>query len=327
MASDYILFIHGVATRYQNITPSYADKLLALIKQHIQQPPHSIEPIIIYWGDIMDQRERELCREYQASAIWDKLWFKQIREMDLIRFAGDSMLYLSRYSGGKVVDRIAQATAKLKNAASEDSLHVVSHSLGAVIFLDLLFGTRWDELGISGHGSAMAIRDTIYGVSGNSPNPKQGICLRSVSTMGAPIGIFSMLDVERDSAEQSTHDITPRLQQLLEYLQQELKGKRLPWRNFVHPGDPIAGTLEGVLPKLVEESEKYVDVHDVLVPVDVAEESLPDALLTVLAEPLRQSVLAFIQSGVAHQSYWQSEKVAQVIVQLIQQARPQEMGA
>lgn len=140
--------------------------------------------------------------------------------------------------------------------------------------------------------------------------------------MGAPVGIFSLLDVKHDSAEQSTHDITPRLQQLLDYLQQELKGNQLPWRNFVHPGDPIAGTLEGVLPKLVEGSKKYVDVQDVLVPVDLSEESLLEGLLTALAEPFRQSVLAFIQSSVAHQSYWHSEKVAQVIAQLMQQVRP-----
>jgi len=322
MATNYVLFIHGVDTRYQNITPSYADKLFALIKENIRQSSLSIEPIMIYWGDVMDQRENELRLEYQASALWDKLWFKQIREMDLIRFTGDFVLYLSRYSGGKVVDRIAQATAKLKNASSGDSLHLVGHSLGAVIFLDLLLSPRWDEPGVSGHDSAMAIRDMIYGVSGNSPDPKQGVCLRSVSTMGAPVGIFSLLDVKHDSAEQSTHDITPRLQQLLDYLQQELKGNQLPWRNFVHPGDPIASTLEGVLPKLVEGSKKYVDVQDVLVPVDLSEESLLEGLLTALAEPFRQSVLAFIQSSVAHQSYWHSEKVAQVIAQLMQQVRP-----
>ncbi|MBV9688300.1 MAG: hypothetical protein JO202_01180 [Ktedonobacteraceae bacterium] len=185
----------------------------------------------------MDQRENELRREYQASAIWDKLWFKQIREMDLIRFTGDFALYLSRQAGGQVVDRIVQATAKLKNAASEDSLHLVGHSLGAVIFLDLLLSLRWDEPGVSGHDSAMAMRDTIYG------------------------------------------------------------------------------------------SKKYVDVHDVLVPVDLSKESLPEGLLSGLAELFRQSVLAFIQSGVAHQSYWHSEKVAQMIAQLIQQARPQGMSA
>lgn len=330
MATDYVLFIHGVNTRREGTQPTYADNLIDLIKQTTP-----IEPLVVYWGNVNDQEEKKLRVGYQASSIWNKLWFRDIREQQLVRFAGDTALYLSRYIGANVAAIVAEQVAKLKDCTAKDRLHFVTHSLGTIILFDLLFSSRWDQKGTSGRDSVMDIRDTIYGVTGNVPNPEQGIHLGSITTMGSPIGIFSLMDVNPPAVDAqsdpskatSTHDITPSLVQMLKYLHQELGESKLPWRNFVHPGDPIASPLEGILPDMVDVNRTYINLQDILVPPDLAEdlrESMPkgilDLTLDLTAEALRQTAFAILDGGHAHGSYWQSPRVAEGITQLIQQS-------
>src|SRR5438876_1187313 len=38
----------------------------------------------------------------------------------------------------------------------------------------------------------------------------------------------------------------------------------MPWRNFVHPGDPFGSTLEGILPGMVDENKTYIDLKYIL---------------------------------------------------------------
>jgi hypothetical protein len=327
MATDFMLFIHGVNTRSEGTQPTYANTLINLIKQTTP-----IAPLVVYWGNVNDQEEEQLRKGYQASGIWDKLWFRDLREQQLVRFAGDAALYLSRAIGAKVAALVAEQIAKLKACTAVDRLHLVTHSLGTIILFDLLFSARWDREETSGHDCVMDIRDAIYGVTGNVPDPKQGIRLGSITTMGSPIGIFSLMredppavDAKSDPGEAtSMDDITPRLRKLLEYLHQELRGSKLPWRNFVHPGDPIASPLEGILPHMIDEDMRYIDIQDSLVPADLAEvfkEPGPKALLDLVAEPFMQTAFAILDGGNAHSSYWQSPRVAECITQLIQPSR------
>ncbi len=333
MANNYVLFIHGVNTRSQRTQPDYADNLIKLIDPQATL----IRPLIVYWGDLNNTEEDKLREGYQASSIWDKLWFKDIRLQRLVRFAGDAALYLSRYIGAKVADKVAEQVAKLKDSPAEDRLHIVAHSLGAIILFDILFSSRWDQEGINGHDSVIKIRDAIYGVAGKEDNLKQGIRLGSITTMGAPIGLFSLTDVAPPAADAqsdprsatSTHDITPSLVQLLTNLHQELGGSTLPWRNFVHPGDPIGSTLEGILPGMVDENKTYIDLKDVLAPADLAKdfkdikESFPkrvlDLILDLEARALSQTAFAILDGGHAHSSYWESSQVAEAIIKLIKQ--------
>ena len=143
--------------------------------------------------------------------------------------------------------------------------------------------------------------------------------------MGAPIGLFSLTDVAPPAADAqsdprnatSSHDITPSLLQLLTNLHQELGGSKLPWRNFVHPGDPIGSTLEGILPGMVDENKTYIDLKDILVPADLAEdfkdikESFPGGILDLvldlearaLSQPLSPSWMELMRTaatGKAH---------------------------
>lgn len=320
MHTDFVLFIHGVNTRES----TYATNLINLINGITP-----IQPLVVFWGKEADEKEEELLHGYQASAIWDKLWFRDLREELLLRSAGDVSLYLSRYMGAKVATDIAEKVTQIKNYTAQDRLHLVAHSLGTVILFDLLFSSRWDDKGTRGHESVMAIRNAIYGLE---PHPEQGIRLGSITTMGSPIGVFSLMDVDQPTVDvqsdpskaTSTHDITPSLAKLLATLHQELGGRKLPWLNFVHPGDPIASPLEGILPHLVDKKKTYIAIQDRLIPTNMAEvlkEGIPEALLDPIALPFRQTAIAILDSGHAHHSYWQSPCVAEGISLSIQQAQ------
>ncbi len=319
MPTDYVLFNHGVNTREERPQPTYADPLFELIQRYYHQAPaRTLKKIALYWGNVNEEEEQKLLQTYQSSSIWEQLWFIQFRQKQLMQFVGDGALYISRYCGSKVADALKeQGIAGLQGYdPEEDRLHIVTHSMGTVILFDILFSARWDPDYAPGHASVEVIRSGLFGVS---PNSTQGIRLGSISTMGSPIGFFSLLDVNRSMEDAKdargniigTHDITPRLEKFLQSLHQEL-GRKLPWYNFAHPGDPIAYPLEKLLPQLVDANNQYLDVHDIL--------THPVSLTDFLSEPFSQTIFALLHGGEAHNSYWQNDLVAQKIAQAIESA-------
>jgi len=317
MPTDYILFNHGVSTRSLRPEPTYADALFDLIQsQYHPTSERTLKKVVLYWGDVNNVEEQRLLAAYRASAIWEKMWFKSIRETHIMQFVGDGALYLSRYVGAKIAHVLAdQAQAGLQGYnPKEDRLHLITHSMGTIILFDMLFSTRWDSAHVPGHNGVNAIRNLFFGIG---PDAATGISLGSISTLGSPIGFFSLMDVDQ-SAENttdsngnvlSTHDITPRLEQMLVNLRGE-SGRKLPWYNFVHPGDPVAYPLERLLPQLVDRNNQYIDIQDVL----VAATHLTDRL----TEPMRQSSLALLHGITAHCEYMESVDVAEKIVQAIE---------
>ncbi len=313
---EYILFIHGVNTREQREQPAYASDLISRINNHID-PSQTIKSVPLYWGNVNTDAENQLLATFKASPLWNQMWFREFREKQLLQFAGDAALYISRYIGAKVISQMKQqAVEGLKDYQPNDRLHLVTHSWGTVILFDLLFASRWDSQDVPGHDDVMAIRDVIYGISGADSNPRKGIQLASINTMGSPIAIFSLTDVnpgkndpESTPSTSSSHDITPKLQQLLENLQQVRQGKKLPWRNFIHPGDPIAYPLSELMSSLVDGDKKYLDLQDII--------THEPGLTNLLTKQISQTALALLHGGDAHGSYWQSEEVAKEIVETI----------
>jgi len=315
MNTDYILFLHGVSTRDEGFQPSYADQLISLINKRLDHS-RNIKPIVIYWGNVGAEADRKLLETIQKSPDCEKLWFQNFRFKPLLRFVGDGALYISRHKGAAVVKTIInQALQGLSNYDSQtDSLHLITHSWGTIILFDVLFAARWDEDGMPGHESVCQLRDSIFGVE---PNPDQGIHLASVHTMGSPIALFDLMDVDQTTDEKTnsegakinTHDITPRLEKLLDSLHRRL-GKQLPWRNFIHPGDPIAYPLVPLIPQLVDGRSEYIQIQDIV----THETTLGDLLTNIVS----QTTFALLHGGEAHGSYWQSEEVAQKIVEVIQ---------
>jgi len=327
MATDYILFIHGVNTRENVEPPTYADELFTLIRDTIVQHSngksvHNLIKVPLYWGSVGVPAENALRKEYHSSPQWKKFWFRNMRSGVLLEFAGDIALYMSRYFGARVADKMKDDALKLLgnpttlNPDSGDRLHIVAHSLGTVILFDILFSARWDQEGIPGYDSVKAIREAIYGVE---PDWAKGIRLASISTMGSPLGLFSLMDVNKSTVEKkndkneivNTHDITPRLQQLLERLSTKMEGegRRLPWLNFAHPGDPLAAPLVPLMPNMIDGERKYVHIEDII----LQNTTIADRI----GQLLSKSPLALFHAGSAHLSYLTNRQVAEKIAKTI----------
>lgn len=318
MVTDYILFIHGVNTREEREQPNYANELIYKIEQEIQRKAanngRKLNLVPLYWGDVNLEAQTQLKKQLNASPLWEQMWFREFRDNQLIQFAGDAALYISRHIGSKVVNTLKTQALKLENAQPDDRLHLVTHSWGTVILFDILFASRWDNPEVPGHEDVMPIRDVIYGISGKNPNPRQGVQVASIQTMGSPVAISSLAHLVpgQDGPDSpSSHDITPNLHKLLECLQKARNGKKLPWRNYIHPGDPIAYPLEQLMTNLVDRDKKYLDIKDII--------THKPGLFEFFSA---QKVLSLIHGGEAHRSYWNNDKVVQEISTVIKKEAP-----
>lgn len=315
MSCEFVVFIHGVSTRYEGVKPNYADHLIDRLRKKSGNR-QNFKPIVLYWGDIGAKSDQLLLHQIQKSPDWNKLWFREFRSQQMLDFIGDAALYISRYKASQVVATLAQQTLDnlLDYNPKEDKLHIVSHSLGTVILFDILFASRWDDVGLPGYDNVQKIRDTIFGIE---PTPKEGIRLASIHTMGSPVALFYLMDIDQSLNQiaatalekVSTHDITPNLQKLLGGLYQELGNQKLPWRNFIHPGDPIAYPLVNIIPELVDDQGKYVDIQDI-VTQDFTFSNFVSSIFS-------NTPLALINAGEAHGSYWNNSEVANKIAETL----------
>ncbi len=311
MATDYIIFIHGVNPREGHFQPTYADELFRLIQKASKSSSRTLKKVALYWADVNEEKEHEILKAHRESPIWKDFWFREFREKQILQFTSNVALYISRYAGSRVVDKLnKQVLAELSGYQPEDRLHLVTHSLGTFILFDILFAAHWDQQDVLGYTSVSAIRQAIYGVE---PDWEKGIRLASISTMGSPIGLFSFMDVDRSERLKVTtrsnvinsYYIPPRLQMLLERLQ-KAQGRKLFWLNFAHPGDPMASPFIPLLLDMVDAKRRYLDIQDVILrSIDLSD--LP-------MQPSNQALFTLLYSAVAHNSYWQSEEVAQKIV-------------
>jgi hypothetical protein len=142
----------------------------------------------------------------------------------------------------------------------------------------------------------------------------------SISTFGSPLGIFSLMnsnsadDSNINKSSLNSHDVTPRLQQMLAHLVMRGSGqeqiKMLPWNNFIYPGDPLASPLDPIIRHMVDGERKYIKLQDILT-------SAPRDWLFML---LKNSPLALLHAFTAHTGYWQNTLVADTIAQSILEA-------
>lgn len=337
MATDYVLFIHGVNTR-ETEPAQYANRLFSLVKTYIdntridnthvhQEAKRTIIAVPLYWGNVGIPAEQALLQEYQsARQLWTQLWFRSFREGMLLQFSGDTALYMSRAVGGKIADKLRADMEKVLGsldsfmANPDDRLHLVAHSLGTVILFDILFSERWGDegQGLPGWQSVQAIRKVMYGVE---PRWEKGIVLGSITTFGSPLGIFSLMNASSESTNKTidgrilnSHDVASHLQQMLAHLvireSEQEQIRMLPWNNFIHPGDPLASPLDPLMPHLIDGERKYIELQDILT----------GAPWDWLFMPLRNSPLALLHAFTAHTGYWQNALVANTIAQSILEA-------
>lgn len=307
MPTDYVLFVHGVKTRNRPQFQRSADNLLNSIRQSINDNTRVFKPIYFFWGDLSIPLLNNLRNGIITSPTWVKFWFQDFRTKEVLEFVGDAALYLSRHVGCQIVRRFKdEALGVLEGAAPGDRLHFVTHSLGSVILFDLLFAARWEDPQLDRDDSTKDIRQTVNDIRraffGLSPDPSSGLPLASIHTMGSPVALFSLLSVNSES----THDLTPQMRTFLESLYNLRQQKLVPWRNFTHPGDPIAYPLEGVIPMLLAEAAQYVEIQD-----EITDNG------NIFIRPFQQRLLPLIWGGEAHGSYWNNQLVAKTIGEVI----------
>jgi hypothetical protein len=265
--------------------------------------------------------EQSLLTLFQSSPEWERFWFRHARETILLQIIGDIALYVNPYVAARIVERLHQAVVKLQRREQEQQeqgrLHLVSHSLGTIILFDALFACRWESEDMPGYNCIKELRDAFCGAG---TKPEEGIQVASIHTMGSPIPLFSLLEMHSRQQDneagqyKNSQEIGPKLQVFLQHLAQSRGGKRLPWWNYAHPGDPLAYPLEELLYQLVDQKRDYLEVHDVV--------TLPGDMGDWMIESFKQSSAALIRAGAAHSSYWNSEIIARRIAKTIQETSP-----
>jgi hypothetical protein len=305
MPTDYILFVHGVKVHEQKEFERLANILLNRIQDSITDKSRDIKPIFFFWGDLGLPAQQELVKGLKESPKWNDFWFRDFRTEQILEFVGDAALYLSRHVGTQVVQRFKdKALSVLQGGKKSDRLHIITHSWGTVILFDILFARRWEDndLDAEVRNSVQALRDVLFGID---PNPQMGIPIATIHTMGSPLALFSLLNISSHVNGISTHDLTPKLSTFLENLH-SWRHKPLLWRNFAHPGDPIAYPLEGLKSMLLDSSTDYVDIQDV-----ITEKG------NIFNRPFSQQLVPLLWGGDAHGSYWDNKLVGKTISEVI----------
>ncbi|MBD2210503.1 hypothetical protein H6G27_11510 [Nostoc linckia FACHB-104] len=308
MPTDYILFVHGVKTHERQGFESLCNILLNRIQNSISDKSRVVKPIYFFWGDLNLAAQKELAAGLEASPKWNDFWFRDFRKEQILEFVGDAALYLSRHVGTQVVKRFkSEAFSVLKGGDTGDRLHVITHSWGTVILFDILFARRWEDpiLDADVRQIVQELRNILFGLD---PNPQSGIPLASIHTMGSPLALFSLLNISGNVNGVSTHDLTPQLSTFLEKLY-NLRQKPVPWRNYAHPGDPIAYPLEGIIPMLLGTNTRYVNTQDVITDKG-----------NIFNRPFSQRLIPLFWGGEAHGSYWDNQLVGKTISEVIQTA-------
>ncbi|MEX0268092.1 hypothetical protein AB3R30_03015 [Leptolyngbyaceae cyanobacterium UHCC 1019] len=318
MQTDYVLFIHGVNTRSEPSFRQDAQRLFERIQSSVNNSSRTLKPIYLFWGNVSEEATSLLLEGLQASPKWSDFWFQKLRTEQILPFVGDAALYLSRHISANLVrqisdqalDQIGLTLDELKSPPNRgqlkgDRLHLVTHSWGTVILFDILFAPRWEatEVEPETRQNIENIRTGFFGL-GFQENQDFGIPVASIHTMGSPISLFSLIN----AAGGRSFNLTPKLKELLESIYAQRRNKPLPWRNYAHPGDPIAYPLAGLLPILLESAQNTVQIEDIVIPTNF------------LMKPFNQTMLPLINGGDAHGSYWKSKEVATAIAQAIQTA-------
>lgn len=344
MATDYIVFIHGVCNRSKPDFEAQARQMFNTIKQEIgSNSPRNIEPIFLFWGNIAADSIAELSKGLQGSDddgktvkdptdsdTWKKFWFPKLRKNAILNFVGDAALYLSRGVSVTIIKQLtAQALEQLKLdipkmqqksplTGDQDRLHLVTHSWGTVILFDILFADRWENKDLEPEilKSVENLRSCFFGIGQESDQAADttmklkdiGIPLASLHTMGSPIALFNLIN----SGKGKNFNLTPKLKEFLES-SSKLMGTPLPWQNYAHPGDPIAYPLTGAMKLSLEDAIKFVSLKDIV--------TTPNALEKIV-NWIPVFPVSLLNGGSAHGSYWNDPTVAKNIAQVIKSTFP-----
>ena len=300
-----IFFIHGVATR----DVKYAEPLKIALKEELKK--HGVVSPCFhssFWGNALSDVERmwnhidrdlsTLQHECLEIEIKDYFRYREFREGFLSEFVGDMFTYLNEQRGFEIRKLIARQLRQfLQENSQETDLHIVTHSLGSVILWDALFSERFKP-----NDPAFNIRSSIQNLSDED---RQGqVHLKSITTMGSPILFFNtMLGVN----PQKIKEFAQRNQSYL-----------LKWINIIHPSDIIAYPLKSSF--CLDASDK-LQLKDIYIDTN-------NNFAAKAARSIGQDVAAMALDAVtAHTKYWNYERVAQLIVDNLQDEGSRQYSA
>lgn len=285
-----VFFIHGVATRGAD----YSKPLQNLLKEEFvrrEQPLPNFFPG--FWGNVFNQTGQlwngiqrdlqDLKRIHPQVDIQDIFRYREFREDFISQFFGDALTYFNTDRGLDIRDTIADQLYKfLKHHSDDEELHIVTHSLGTVIFWDSLFSDRF-----ACDDPAYTIRAMIMSDASRS---RQKVNLKSITTMGSPIVFFNMM-----------LDILP---EKVKALTAKYSSEDLRWLNLIHASDIIAYPLQS--------SMNARGIPNLF---------LRDKFIWSDANPAERAARMFGQTHAAmalavtdaHASYWRSQGAARLI--------------
>ena len=280
-----VFFIHGASVR----TVEYADSLRnALVREFVDRNLEIPQFYSSYIGDAIDDFHQlwdyveqdlgNLSWDYPQLEPDDLFHYRDRRRQFIVEFFGDLCNYLNSSRGKKVRKVIAlQLLNFIKSVPNETDLHIVAHSLGSVIWWDILFSHQFHS-----GDPAFYIRDVIKGLS--APSSVRKVVLRSITTLGSPLLFFDrLLDIEPEQLKQFAR----------RYTKQPLR-----WVNIIHASDmlayPIRASLDldGTIPLYVR--DRYLGDRNFL------KKSIGDVTMAL-------GIMA------DHTGYWRSERVARLV--------------
>ncbi len=345
MATDFIVFIHGVNNRKYDDFTAQAQKMFDVITKEVgSSPSRELKPIFLFWGNIAEKSIIDLSNGLQGSddngktakdpgdfATWKKFWFPELRKNAILNFVGDAALYLSRGVSVDIINQLTdQALCQLKIDlqqmqskspvnGDQDRLHLVTHSWGTVILFDIMFADRWEDqdLGPDILKAVENLRSCFFGIGkeldkseGAAIDIKNvGIPIASLHTMGSPIALFNLIN----SGNGKNFNLTPKLKEFLES-SSKLMGTPLPWQNYAHPGDPIAYPITGAMKLSLKNAIQFVSLKDIVTNPGWLEQAVNQVPFFPVS---------LLNGGGAHGSYWTDATVAKNIAKVIKSTFPQ----
>jgi hypothetical protein len=292
-----IVFIHGVATR----DVKYANPLKAAIREKLLRQGKTAPTFYsCFWGNALgdvekmwnwiDQDLRSLQQQDSSVEAKDCFRYRPVREGLLSEFVGDMFIYLHQQRGFEIRAMIAQQFRKfLEDNPHEQELHIICHSLGTVIFWDMLFSERFTE-----NDPAFEVRSLIQNL-GDPPNPNP-VTLKSITTMGSPILFFNtMLAVDPKTVKAFAD---------------RSSDSPLRWLNLIHSSDLIAYPLTA---SFQLEPQDKLHIRDVYLDTN-------SNLAARAARSLGQDMAAIaLDAGPSHGEYWNCARTAELIADHLQQ--------
>jgi hypothetical protein len=287
-----IFFVHGVATR----DIQYADSLKAAIKEEFKKIDADVPNFYSsFWGNALNDVDRMwncidrdlqiIKKEHSEVDLSDCFRYRQFREGFLSEFIGDMFAYLNQKRGFEIRKSIAQQLTQFLQENPEDKeLHIITHSLGSVIFWDICFAERFTE-----NDPAFEIRSLIQNLGNESK--KRQVCLKSITTMGSPILFFNtMLGINPDRIKKFA---------------QKNRNDRFKWLNIIDSSDIIAYPLKSSFS--IDESDE-IELKDIYVDTS-------NNLAAKTARTIGQNLAGMALDTVkAHAGYWNCSRTVQLIV-------------